>query len=242
MSTVRPVVRQVSVAAPPERAFALFTERIAEWWPLGDGHSVFGAGGTVAFESTGLVERHGDRVSVWAEVTVWEPPDALELDWHPGRTAESATRVRVTFEADDDRTLVTLEHDGWERLADAEAARGSYDEGWAFVLSRFAEAAGDRWFALLHRPGPALPQGASLFAQPEFAEHLAFLGRLRERGLLVAAGPVLGGEDGSGMTVVRVRPEHGDVDVAALATEDDKAVALGFLQVDVRPWRVVLSA
>jgi len=150
--------------------------------------------------------------------------------------------VRVTFEADDDRTLVTLVHDGWERLAEPDAARASYDEGWAFVLSKFVEGSEDRWFALLHRPGPALPEGASLFAQPEFAEHLAFLGRLRERGLLIAAGPMLGGEDGSGMTVVRVRPEHGDVDVAALATEDDKAVVLGFLQVDVRPWRVVVGA
>ncbi|NYJ07404.1 SRPBCC domain-containing protein [Petropleomorpha daqingensis] len=235
MSTVRPVRRQVVVGAPPERAFALFTERIGEWWPLGAGHSVFGEGGTVAFEGGELVERSGDRVAVWGKVLTWEPPGTLELTWHPGRAAEITTRVRVTFEPDDERTLVTLEHDGWERLAEPQAARDDYDEGWPVVLARFAALLEDRWFALLHRPGPSLPEGASIFAQPEFAEHLAFLGRLRERGLLVAAGPVLGGEDGSGMTVVRVRPEHGDVDVEELATKDDLCVAQGFLAVEVRP-------
>jgi uncharacterized protein YciI len=241
VTAVRPVRREILVGAPPARAFALFTERIGDWWPMAD-HSVFGDAGTVAFEGRELVERAGDRVTVWAEVTSWQPPDVLELAWHPGRTAEVTTRVRVTFEADDERTLVTLEHDGWERLADPVAARDEYDEGWPVVLARYAGALADRWFALLHRPGPALPDGASIFAQPEFAEHLAFLGRLRERGLLVAAGPLSGGEDGSGMTVVRVRPEHGDVDVEALATKDDLCVAQGFLAVDVRPWRVMVSA
>ena len=243
MTAVRPVRRQVVVAAPPARAFLLFTERIGAWWPVGAGHSVFGEGASVAFEDGELVERSGDRVAVWAEVTTWEPPGVLELAWHPGRGPEVATRVRVTFQPDDDGgTLVTLEHDGWERLAEPVAARDEYDRGWPFVLSRYVEATRDSWFALLHRPGPSLPEGASIFAQPEFAEHLAFLGRLRERGLLVAAGPVLGGEDGSGMTVVRVRPEHGDVDVEELATKDDLCVAQGFLAVEVRPWRVMLSA
>ena len=67
MSTVRPVRRQVVVGAPPERAFALFTERIGAWWPMAD-HSVFGDAGAVAFEGRELVERAGDRVAVWGEV------------------------------------------------------------------------------------------------------------------------------------------------------------------------------
>jgi uncharacterized protein YndB with AHSA1/START domain/uncharacterized protein YciI len=244
VSTVRPVRRQVLVAAPQARVFALFTGRIGTWWPV-DSLSVFGDG-AVAFEGDRLVERAGDRVAVWAEVTAWEPPDRVELSWHPGKDADAATRVRVMFESEGDGTLVTLEHDGWERLADPAAAAEEYGHGWPQVLDLFAAAIddprGDRWFALLHRPGPALPDGASLFAQPEFREHLAFLGRLRDRGLLVAAGPVLGGEDGAGMAVVRVRPEHGDLDVPALAAEDDRCVALGFLEVSVRPWRVMVAA
>jgi hypothetical protein len=41
------------------------------------------------------------------------------------------------------------------------------------------------------------------------------------------------------MTVVRVRPEHGEVDVDALASHDDRCVAEGFLTVSVRPWSVM---
>lgn len=97
------------------------------------------------------------------------------------------------------------------------------------------------WYALVHTPGPALDDGTSVFAHPMFGEHLAFLGRLRDRGLLVAAGPV-DPERGEGMAVVRVLPEHGDVDVAELARTDDASVAGGFLQVDVRPWSVRLAS
>jgi hypothetical protein len=32
--TAAPIVRTVHVGCPPDRAFALFTERITDWWPL----------------------------------------------------------------------------------------------------------------------------------------------------------------------------------------------------------------
>ena len=41
-------------------------------------------------------------------------------------------------------------------------------------------AAGETWVALLHRPGPAAPQDASLFADPRFGAHVQFLSRMRE--------------------------------------------------------------
>jgi uncharacterized protein YciI len=92
----------------------------------------------------------------------------------------------------------------------------------------------------VHRPGPALPTGESIFATDAFGEHVAFLHRLRDRGLLVAAGP-LTSADGSGMTVIRLRPEHGDLDVEELATVDDRCVATGFLAVTVQPWQVMFT-
>ena len=93
------------------------------------------------------------------------------------------------------------------------------------------------WYALVHTPGPALPDGASIFAHPSFGEHVAFLQRLHERGLLVAAGPVVP-ERGEGMTVVRVLSDHGDVDVEQLARTDDRSVVEGVLEVEVRRWSV----
>ena len=90
------------------------------------------------------------------------------------------------------------------------------------------------WYALIHRPGPSRAPGESIFAAPAFAEHVAFLGRLRDAGMLVAAGP-LPDEPGAGMTIVRVAD---GVDVTALATQDDRCVASGYLIVEVREWDV----
>jgi uncharacterized protein YciI len=98
----------------------------------------------------------------------------------------------------------------------------------------------DAWFALHHRPGPALPDGASVFAQPLFAEHVAFLNRLHSRGLLVAAGP-LPEHPGAGMTIVRI-PAGTEVDVHDLAMHDDLSVAQGLLTVEVVTWAVMFSA
>ena len=100
---------------------------------------------------------------------------------------------------------------------------------------------GETWVALLHRPGPAAPQGAALFGDPRFAEHVAFLTRMREAGYLVAAGP-LTDVPGEGMTILRL-PGAGQLDRATeLATKDDSSVAGGFFTVTVRPWQVMFQA
>ncbi|WP_229841818.1 SRPBCC domain-containing protein [Pseudolysinimonas yzui] len=136
---IPPLRREVLVTASPEHAFALFTERIGDWWPLAR-FGVFGDG-TVAFEERLIVERSGDRESVWGEVTSWEPPGALGFTWHPGYGSGHATDVRVTFEAAGEQTLVTLVHSGWERMTDPQAARREYGNGWPAVLAGFAALA-----------------------------------------------------------------------------------------------------
>ena len=242
--TIAPIRREILVSTAPDRAFALFTAHIGRWWPLRD-FSVFGADALVAFEGDRLVERSGSEVSVWAEVLEWDPPTTLRLRWHPGRDATRATDVSVTFAAHDDGTMVTLVHDGWERVEDPAAAAEEYGHGWPAVLRTFgAWAAGDltesTWYVMRARPGPALDDGDSVFAHPGFAEHVAFLERLNSRGLLVAAGP-LPEEPGSGMTIVRV-PAGDDVDLLDLATHDDLSVVQGVLCVDVSPWAVRFTA
>lgn len=257
---VRPIRREITVNAPVETAFALFTAHIGRWWPLAT-HSVNGAEGLVAFEGDRLVERWGTEHSVWAEVVAWEPPTGLRLNWHPGSSPDTATDVEVTFTDHVDGTLVTLVHSGWERTkAPAQMAEG-YGEGWVSVLgeygasivgpvdrepvkaSRGEPSEGDdlgEWYALVHTPGPAMPAGESVFSHPRFVDHLDFLERLRDRGLLVAAGPVFP-DRGEGMAVVRVGRDDGDLDLEELASTDDAFVAAGFLQVEVRPWSVRLT-
>jgi uncharacterized protein YndB with AHSA1/START domain/uncharacterized protein YciI len=243
--TLAPIRREILVSAGPDRAFALFTSHIGRWWPLRD-FSVFGADALVAFEGDRLVERSGGETSVWAEVLEWDPPARLRLRWHPGRDVTRATDVSVTFAPHDGGTMVTLVHDGWERVEDPAAAAEEYGHGWPAVLQTFADwTAGDlsaeaSWFVLRHRPGPALQDGDSVFAHPGFGEHVAFLERLRSRGLLLAAGP-LPEEPGSGMTIVRV-PAGDDVNVGDLATRDDLSVVQGVLCVDVSQWAVRFTA
>ena len=95
--------------------------------------------------------------------------------------------------------------------------------------------------ALLHRPGPGAPASGTIFEDPRFAGHLAFLARMRDAGYLVAAGP-MADSAGEGMTILRL-PGAGQLDAAArLATEDDASVAGGLLAVTVRPWQVIMQA
>jgi uncharacterized protein YndB with AHSA1/START domain/uncharacterized protein YciI len=248
---IAPVRREVRVRCDADTAFELFTAHLGAWWPL-DTHSVFGAEASVAFEDGVLVERRGPDTAVWGTVLRWERPVGLAMTWHPGQGPERATEVAVDFTPDGDTTLVTLTHTGWERLAEGERVRDEYEQGWPVVLAGYGRRLGTdrapgseqqpgadragRWYALEHRPGALLAGGGSVFAHPLFAEHVAFLDRLAERGWLVAAGPV-DAAAGTGMAVLRL-PAGSEVDVEALATTDDQSVVGGLLGVTVRPWDV----
>lgn len=245
MSTVPPIRRTVVVDASPVTAFEIFTARIGQWWPLAD-HSVYGAGANVSFTDGELIEQAADgRSATWGTVTRWEPGVAVAFTWHPGTTPERASQVEVTFTADGTQTLVSLQHAGWEVYDDPAAARAEYGEGWPAVLGGYRDHSdhhdGETWVALLHRPGPAAPASGSVFDDPRFADHVAFLRRMSEAGYLVAAGP-LADAAGEGMTILRL-PGANQIDRAAqLATEHDASVAGGFFTVAVRPWQVVMQA
>ena len=128
--TAAPVVRTVHVTCAPGSAFALFTGRITDWWPL-QRHGLF--------EGERVVERStSGEEGVWAEVLEWSPPGKLAISWHPGMPTEDATVVEVEFLADDDGTRVVLTHHGWERLGERAAeARASYAGGWLSVLEGY---------------------------------------------------------------------------------------------------------
>jgi uncharacterized protein YciI len=247
VSTVPPIRREILVDADPAVAFEVFTAGIGQWWPVEE-HSVHGKGAAVAFEDGRLVERSADgEAVVWGTVTRWEPPTAVAFTWHPGRPAERASYVGVTFGAEGRQTLVRLEHTGWDAFDDPAAARAEYDHGWPLVLGRYREHVGeaaDTWVALLHRPGPAAPAApasGSLFSDPRFAQHVAFLNRMHEAGYLVAAGP-LADAAGEGMTILRLPGAGQFGEATRLATEDDASVACGFFSVTVRPWQVMMTA
>ena len=268
MTPIPPIVRQVIVNADPPMAFDVFTGCIGRWWPLAD-FGVYGEGATVSIEDGDIVEVSpaGER-STWGSVTRWERGVAVAFTWHPAKDPDRASQVEVKFNAAGPGiTLVTLEHRGWEVFSDPEAARQEYDHGWPIVLDGYrreteAQAGavgetaagagsgdgagsdapgGDTWVALMHRAGPAAPREGSVFQDPRFGQHVAFLKRMAAAGYLVAAGP-LGGTRADGMTVLRLPGEGRLEEAMHLATVDDASVASGFFVVDVRSWQVMMHA
>jgi uncharacterized protein YndB with AHSA1/START domain/uncharacterized protein YciI len=240
--TVPPIRRAVIVDATLASAFAVFTDELASWWPI-DNFGVFGAGGTVAIDAGEIVEvsASGEKAH-WGSVTEWEPPHRIAFTWHPGHPADSqSSRVEVSFTDLDDHTLVVLEHSGWEVFDDPASARANYANGWPTVVATYAAHLADQpdFVVLQHRRGPAADPDQPVFAQPGFAEHVAFLSRLEAKGLVLAAGP-FPESDGEGMTVLRLPDGIGVTEAIALATEDDTSVASGFLDVEVRRWQVVV--
>ena len=145
------IKRSVTVDCSVEHAFATFTERIHEWWPLAK-HSI-DAGETGAAPKTVIFQgeaggqifertKNGEDLK-WADVIAYEPPNRLVLSWNPSREQDRPrTEVEVTFTDEGGKTLVELEHRGWERLGErAGEARQSYASGWEGVLKGFAERA-----------------------------------------------------------------------------------------------------
>lgn len=247
MTEVAPIRREVVVELDVGEAFELFTTRIGEWWPVAE-LSVFGEGSSVDFRDGCLIETEGAKTSEWGTVTEWEPDKRVAFTWHPGAPSERASYVTVTFtQRSPGRTLVVLEHSGWEGLDEPAAARREYDHGWPQVLDCYVRAAtpnddsgSDTWVVLMHRPGPHAPSDGSVFDDPRFADHVGFLSRMRDEGLLVAAGPMLD-ELGAGMTILRLRGEGRLDEAAQLATSEDLSVKQGLFEVSVRPWRVMMS-
>jgi DNA-binding transcriptional ArsR family regulator len=136
---IDPVVKTIMVPLTPERAFALFFEEMASWWPLGT-HSVYGADAvTVRVDG-----REGGRIyertaagaeSDWGELLAWEPPARALFTWHPGYGDDAATEVEIRFTAAGELTRVELEHRDWENLGDRGAStRAGYDTGWNRVF------------------------------------------------------------------------------------------------------------
>ena len=205
-TTTPPVRKTVRIRQPVDTAFALFTGRIAEWWPH-TGHPVAtGVGsspGTVVLEPRPrgrIYQRRDDGVlDYWGEVTVWEPPHRLVLAWHPTGADTIPTEVEIVFTAETDGTRVELEHRGWDKLgAAATAACSEYDSGWQDVLRLYAAAGRDNNAAItsliLGITSIVLPL-IGLLAAP-FAIIFGIVGRRRAR-----AGAPRGGMATAGLTL-----------------------------------------
>ncbi len=144
MTELPPVRVSREVAVPPERAWQAFTGEIGSWWPLGSFSASGSDQATVGFRDGVLVETAPDGTEhVWGEVLDWEPPSRVRLTWHPASPPGSdVTEVEFLVVGVDGGSRVEIVHRGWERLADPDAARTSYEQGWPAVLAPLAEHLG----------------------------------------------------------------------------------------------------
>jgi uncharacterized protein YndB with AHSA1/START domain len=148
------VKHTLSVAAPLERAFAVFTEGFGRWWPATHHIGKSDLVDAVIEPRTGgrWYERNADGSECdWGHVIAWEPPQRVLLAWQLDADwrydPELITEVEVRFEAAGERTRVTFEHRHLERMGErAEEVRRAVDspEGWHGILERYAAAAGAR--------------------------------------------------------------------------------------------------
>ena len=151
-ATIAPVRRSIVVAAPAERAFEVFTDGFASWWP--SSHSLVEGGWGTAF----IEPRRGGRwyergatgeECVWGEVLAYEPPSLLRLswridgEWRVDPDPSHASEIEVRFIAEGDRTRVEIEHRGFERQqgGDSVASSVAAEGGWGTLLEMYAEAA-----------------------------------------------------------------------------------------------------
>jgi uncharacterized protein YndB with AHSA1/START domain len=148
MTALPPIVVTVELGLTPAQAFAAFTGRFSDWWPVAT-HSLSRSPATrCTFDARpgGMVEEHepGGTRHAWGQVLAVEQGRRVRFTWHPGREAGTAQWVDVEFSAHPAGSRVTLTHGGWEALGEiGPLLRQEYIPGWQHVLGVLCAALAD---------------------------------------------------------------------------------------------------
>jgi uncharacterized protein YndB with AHSA1/START domain len=153
------VHKTITVAAPQQRAFDVFTIGMSDWW-IRDSHHI----GASVPEAVVIEPRTGGRwferapdgsECDWGRVLEWDPPARvllawhLDADWNYDPDPARATQIEVQFLAEGtDTTRVELVHRGLEihgeRANEVHEAIDSPD-GWSGLLRGYvAEAEAEK--------------------------------------------------------------------------------------------------
>jgi uncharacterized protein YndB with AHSA1/START domain len=153
--TIPSVRKSVTVNAPVEKAFKVYTEGFNTWWP--PQHHI----GKAEMTEAVLEVRPGGRwyergvdgsECEWGRVLAYEPPHRLVLSWQIDGTwqyvADPArgSEVEVLFtDLGNGRTRVDLEHRHFERHgatgAELGGAVANEEGGWGMIMERYAKEA-----------------------------------------------------------------------------------------------------
>ncbi|MGK5737508.1 SRPBCC family protein [Micromonospora sp. URMC 103] len=137
------------VSAPTDRAFAVFTGALTDWWV-----PEYTWSGPEALAELGMEPRAGGMLyeigpygfrADWGRVLTWDPPRRLVFTWQigpdrvPVPNPARASEVEVVFLPEaSEQTRVDLEHRHFDRHGDAaEGYRQALTAGWHELLSRY---------------------------------------------------------------------------------------------------------
>ena len=152
MTTIPAVQHSVTVNAPVEKAFKVYTEEFTTWWP--PQHHI----GAAELAEAVLEAKPGGRwyergvdgsECEWGRVLAYEPPTRLLLSWQIDGTwqydpdLDHASEVEVRFtDLGAGRTRIDLEHRGFERHGETgPTVHGGVSAagGWPMIMERLAK-------------------------------------------------------------------------------------------------------
>lgn len=144
--SIAPIVQSVTIAVPPARAFAIFTDQMGAWWTTG---KTVGAQPHVAIVIEPVAggrwyERDAAGAETeWGKVIAWDQPDRILLAWQLDASFSYdptlETEVEVTFAAVAEGTRVTLEHRRLERFGpSAQRVAEQLGGGWPTIVANYA--------------------------------------------------------------------------------------------------------
>lgn len=142
-----PIRRQIRVHGGPAQVFTRFVE-LSRWWPMAYTRSgARFAGAYVEPEVGGRwyeTDLDGGE-SAWGDVRAYDPGHRLVVGFNVSadrgsEPPERQSEVEVTFEAEGDETVVSLEHRDLAKHgkgAEAIAQGMGSDHGWPLILASF---------------------------------------------------------------------------------------------------------
>ncbi|RCV87310.1 SRPBCC family protein [Billgrantia montanilacus] len=147
-------VHEIVLPLARNRAFQLFVERFADWWPSEYSWS------QAALQGIGIEPREGGRCTEvgphgfqvdWGRVLDWSPPERLVFSWQigPGRVPQpdpaQASTVELRFhENGASAARLMLEHQGFRHHGEGakeyrDAMASEY--GWPYILEYYRKLA-----------------------------------------------------------------------------------------------------
>lgn len=148
------VVIEETINAPIDRAFEVFVDKIASWWPS-DYTWAKDQLDTIAiepkYEGRCYERRKDDTESDWGTVLTVARPDHIVFAWQidadrsqqPNIALASRVDVRFTAETPETTSLVLVHRDfprhgpGWQKYRSNMAGKG----GWPRIIAQYAKAA-----------------------------------------------------------------------------------------------------